>query len=308
MTSHKPHICVCICTFKRPRLLELLLSRLEQQETEELFDYSIVIADNDQAESGRRIAESHGMISKVSLKYVVELRQNIALARNKAVANAKGDFIAFIDDDEFPLDLWLLTLYKAIVCFESDGILGPVIPYFEKEPPKWILKGEVFERPNHRTGHILEWGNTRTGNVLLKKNLFGEKDAWFDPVFGKGGEDQDFFARKIRKGHNFVWCREAPVFEVVPPERWKKRVLIRRALLRGTIAINTTHSMLFYILESVLAVTLYTIWLPVSILFGYHVFIEYLIKNCDHLGRIFTFLGINLVEEKPSDVIGGFGR
>ena len=36
-------------------------------------------------------------------------KQNIALARNKAIENAKGDFIAFIDDDEFPLDQWLLN-------------------------------------------------------------------------------------------------------------------------------------------------------------------------------------------------------
>ena len=36
------------------------------------------------------------------VKYCVEPRQNIALARNKALQNAEGDLIAFIDDDEFP--------------------------------------------------------------------------------------------------------------------------------------------------------------------------------------------------------------
>ena len=41
------HICVCICTFKRPHLLEGLLSRLQTQRTAGLFTYSVLVVDND---------------------------------------------------------------------------------------------------------------------------------------------------------------------------------------------------------------------------------------------------------------------
>jgi len=86
---------------------------LEGQKTESLFDYSNVIADNDRSESARQTVESCTRQLKISISYYVEPEQNIAHARNKAVENAKGDFIGFIDDDEFPIEQWLLNHYKA---------------------------------------------------------------------------------------------------------------------------------------------------------------------------------------------------
>lgn len=236
----KYHICVCVCTYKRPEFLSRLLSRLEGQRTDGLFDYSIVIVDNDASESARQIVEGFAHSSKITCCYHVEPRQNIALARNKAIENAKGDFVAFIDDDEFSDERWLLTLYKALNRYKSDGVLGPVLPAFEEEPPKWVLRGHLFDRPAHPTGHVLAWESTRTGNALLKRDVFEKDCEWFDPALGSGGEDRDLFRRKIEEGFGFVWCNEAPVFETVPSIRWKRTVLLKRALLRGKMALNAT--------------------------------------------------------------------
>jgi succinoglycan biosynthesis protein ExoM len=292
------HISVCICTYKRPEMLGSLLSKLEVQETESLFDYSIVIVDNDKIESARQIVESHARQTKIAINYYVEPEQNIARARNKVIENAHGDFIGLIDDDESPPEYWLLKLYKSLNHYKSDGILGPVQPYFEEEPPGWVLKGCFFERPTHPTGHVLGWENTRTGNALLRRGLFNKDYKWFDPAFGSGGEDRDFFRRKIAEGHVFVWCSEAYVFEKVPPWRWKRTVLLKRALLRGKMALNSTRSKSTSIFYSVVAIVIYTVCLPIFLVLGQHVFMKYLIKNCDHLGKILAFSGINLVKEK----------
>ena len=294
----KPHICVCVCTFKRREFLRRLLSNLERQRTEELFDYSVVIVDNDEAESAREIVDCFVRQAKISCSYCVEPEQNIALARNKAIENANGDFIAFIDDDEFPGEQWLLTLYKALNRYKSDGVLGPVLPSFEKEPPKWVLTGRFFDRPTHPTGHVLAWKHTRTGNALLRRSVFKKDHMWFDPAFGSGGEDRDLFRRKIEEGFIFVWCNEAPVSETVPSIRWKRTVLLKRALLRGKMALNATESRLTSVLLSMLAIALYASLLPLFILLGHHVFMKYLIKGCDHLGKVLAFFGIDVVEEK----------
>ncbi len=296
--TQKHHICVCICTYKRPELLKRLLSRLERQETEGLFDYSIVIADNDWSESGRGIVESYAGKSKISIGYFVEPEQNIARARNRCVGNAKGDFFAFIDDDEFPCEQWLLNLYKTLICFESDGVLGPVYPWFEEEPPRWVLKGSFFDRPNHRTGHILEWENTRTGNVLLRKDLFEENQNWFNPVYGSGGEDRDFFRRKIEEGHVFVWCKEAPVFETVPSKRWELIDFLKRAMTRGKMATHTPRTTRVDILKSAIISFVYTGCMPLFIILGRHVFVRYLIKDCDHIGKLLTLCGIDVIKER----------
>ena len=292
------HISVCICTYKRPQLLSNLLSKLQDQITENLFTYSVVVVDNDILQSAGETVRQWQSKSTIPIDYYCEPEQNISLARNKAVANAKGNFIAFIDDDEFPATKWLLNLYKAVQQYGVDGILAPVLPHFEIEPPKWVLKGNFFERPKPITGHKLNWQDTRTGNALLKRNLFKEDQIWFDPAFGSGGEDRDFFRRMIAAGLTFIWSNDAPVFEIISPKRWDKKILLKRALLRGKMALNSAKSKLLSTLFSSLAITLYASFLPISLIFGYHVFMKYLIKMFDHLGKVTAFLGLNVIKEK----------
>ena len=171
----KHHITVCICTYKRPELLRRLLTKLEEQQTDGLFDFAVVVVDNDKLGSAYQTVSEYAIQSAISINYFVEPEQNIAMARNKTIENAKGDYIGFIDDDEFPESQWLLKLYKAILHYEADGILSPVLPHFEISPPSWVLKGKFFERHAPATGQVLDWQNTRTGNALLKKDLFIEQ-------------------------------------------------------------------------------------------------------------------------------------
>jgi succinoglycan biosynthesis protein ExoM len=256
------------------------------------------VVDNDFGQSAKEICTVFQSKSYLNLYYCIEPEQNIAIARNVAVENAIGDFIAFIDDDEFPCANWLLSLYNAINRYNSDGILGPVVPHFEKTPPNWVLKGRIFERPTHSTGHVLEGRNTRTGNVLLKRELFTSGQEWFDPAFGSGGEDRDFFRRKINEGKIFVWSNEAQVFETIPPARWKRTILMKRALLRGKISFNDKDSEIGSIIKSACAIAAYSICLPVLFVLCHHVFMKILIKDCDHFGKILAFSGIDWVKEK----------
>jgi succinoglycan biosynthesis protein ExoM len=279
-------------------LLRQLLPKLAKQETEGLFDYSIVIVDNDKFESARQTVESYARQSKIAISYNVEPVQNIALARNKAIENAKGDFIAFIDDDEFPQRDWLTCLYKTYKKYNADGVLGPVLPYFEAPPPKWILRGKFFERPTHNTGTILQWRFTRTGNVLFSAHILQLNRRQFNPKLGSGGEDRDFFRRMIEKGHKFVWCNDAPVHEIISPHRWKESFMLRRALLRGQGSLSNPSYSKWGVVTSLLAVPVYTISLPFLLIIGKHIFMKYFIKNCDHLGRLLGFIGFIVIKEK----------
>lgn len=129
-TTGRQHVTVCICTYKRPQLLLRLLTALGAQETGGLFTYSAVVADNDHWESARTMVCDLAATASMPLSYCVEPRQNIALARNKAVENSTGDFIAFIDDDEVPPRDWLVRLVKAIKKYQADGVLGSSCPAF----------------------------------------------------------------------------------------------------------------------------------------------------------------------------------
>ncbi len=295
----KHHIGVCICTYKRPELLGRLLSKLEEQETEGVFDYSIVVVDNDRSESARQTAETFARQSKISIRYDVEAEQNIALARNLAVAHASGDFVAFIDDDESPINEWLFLMHAALCKYGVDGVLGPVKPLFAVVPPEWAVKAGLFERPgSYKTGLMLDWMQTGTGNVLVRRRILDEVAGPFNREFGSGGEDQDFFRRAMGLGKLFVWCEEATVYEVIPAERTRLSFHLRRALLRGKASLANPSGQGFGILKSVAACGLYTISLPVFLVMGRHVLMKYLIKDFDHIGKLLAVCGIDVIKEK----------
>lgn len=296
MTIGANHISVCICTYKRPHYLRRLLSELCGLDTNGLFSYSIVVADNDSLESARTVMRDFAATSGIPVEYCVEPRQNIALARNKAVENAHGEFIAFIDDDEFPTKRWLLALFEARKKYDVAGVLGPVKPHFDQEPPKWVVKGKFYDRATYPTGFRIDWKKGRTGNVLLKKSIFAEEATPFRPEF-LSGEDQDFFRRMIDKGHVFVWCNEALAYEIVPPIRWKRTFMMRRALLRGTVSLLDPTVGAFDIAKSVVAVPLYTVALPFALVLGHHRFMSCLVRLCDHLGLLLALLGIKPIKE-----------
>jgi len=275
-----------------------LLKHLKHQKTGGEFTFSVVVADNDAGGTARKVVEEFSATAPVPVIYCIEPRRNIAHCRNRALENATGNYVAFIDDDEFPISTWLSMLVKA--CSESgaDGVLGPVRPHFDERPPPWIIRGGFCERAEHKTGTVMSWDRCRTGNVLFQRSILKGLTRPFNPEFGTGGEDKDFFMRLTQSGRVFIWCNEAAVYETVPPSRWKRSYMLKRALLRGKNIIKHPTGKVEAIARSVAAVPLYISVLPFLILFGQHRFMKYCIKLCDHLGRLLALAGLNPVSDR----------
>jgi succinoglycan biosynthesis protein ExoM len=292
MTNTLPHVCICICTHKRAAMLRRLLDGIVGQATDGLFTYSVVVADNDQRESGRAVVDAFAATSGIAVTYCVEPQQNIARTRNKAVQAAHGDYVVFIDDDEFPTEKWLLTLFTTCRDFNVDGVLGPVKPHFDETPPGWVVDGKFYDRPSYPTGTVIDWRKGRTGNTFLKRHVFDGEETPFRPEF-LTGEDQDFFRRMIGKGFVFVWCHEALAYEVVPPIRWQRSFMLKRALLRGSISLVHPTVGLAAVAKSAVAAPLYTLALPFAAVLGQGRFMTCLVRLCDHLGRLLAAVGID---------------
>jgi succinoglycan biosynthesis protein ExoM len=290
-----PHITVCICTCGRHALLNRLLHELARQKTEGAFTFSVVVIDNDVSNPARQVVETCRRETPLTIGYAIEPERNIAVARNAAVARATGEFAVFIDDDEFPVRSWLLHLFRTCEAHQAAGVLGPVLPHFDRQPARWVIKGGFYDRPTHPTAFLLPWHECRTGNVLFRRTILNSAEEPFRREFGTGGEDQDFFRRQIERGHRFIWCNEAVAYEVVPPERWSCRFLLSRALLRGKNTFRHPRGRVRNLLKSFLAVPLYVCALPFLLMLGFEHFMRYLIKLADHVGRLLALFGINPV-------------
>lgn len=285
-------------------MLERLIIKLNVQETGGLFDYSIIIIDNDASCSAKDIVEKLAKTLDTKPLYDFEPERSIPAARNHALALANGNYIAIIDDDEFPPPHWLFTLYRAIQTFDVDGALGPVIPYFEQKPPSWLIKGKFCERPIYRTGTLLDWYHTRTGNVLLKRKVFDEHGLKFDLKWKTSGSDRAFFKQAIEHGYKFVAVAEAPVYEIVPPQRWKKSYYIRRSLIHGyntyrnSIKGTSFLNQLISGTKSTLALGFYLIAFPFCSILGPAWYVKCLEKGAHHLSQLLARLGIELIKQR----------
>ncbi|MEC7906429.1 MAG: glycosyltransferase [Verrucomicrobiota bacterium] len=293
--ANSSHICVCLCTYRRPSMLKRLLEHLSIQETDGQFTFSISIADNDQARSAEPVIATFADSSPLEVAYGCQPTQNIALTRNLSLEKAKGDFVAFIDDDEFPAKNWLLELFRFCQTEGVSGVLGPVRPHFECHPPNWVVKGRFCDRPEPDTGTELDWNDCRTGNVLLRRSIIDGLDEPFDPAFPTGGEDKEFFRIMMQSGHRFLWCNAGVVFEEVPQERLTRSYMLHRALLRGQNVLKHPQGRYRAVATSFFAVPIYLVLLPFTVLGGHHCFVKYTIKLCDHVGRILGVFGINPV-------------
>jgi GT2 family glycosyltransferase len=286
-----PHITVCVCTFKRDVLLADLLQRLAVQRTNGLFTFDVVVADNDCDGSAGPVVRARACASSLTVTYCVEPRQNIARARNKALQHARGDLVAFIDDDESPTAEWLCRLFETWAQTGAAGVLGPVLPRFEQEPPAWVRKGRFFDRPRHATGQPIAWQEGRTGNVLFVREVLQHLEPPFRPQFASSGEDTDLFCRLAQSGSTFVWSDEAVVFEFVPTARCTRRYLLRRAARQGSDSAKYPRQA---VIKSLVALPCYLLALPALAVVGHHVFIAYLLKAVHHATRLLSVAGVPL--------------
>jgi glycosyltransferase involved in cell wall biosynthesis len=271
-------------------MLAELLGCLSSQITADMFTFSVVVVDNDSLASARPVVDFVMAQSPLRIEYRMELDKNIAKARNRAVSGNGGDYTALIDDDELPGHDWLLMALQCCARTGADGVLGPVNPRFAVAPADWIMKSGLHDRPNPPTGTVLHWRECRTGNVLMRATLTATDEQPFDPSFGNGSEDKDFFRRTTARGARFVWCREAPVHESVPAERCTRSYLIRRALLRGQNEARFTTAV--GAVKSLVAVPLYLAVLPVCQLAGHHHFMRRAVSLCDHVGKLMALVGV----------------
>jgi succinoglycan biosynthesis protein ExoM len=290
------HVCICICTYKRAYFLTRLLQSLQEQRTDGQFTCSVVVCDNDESASAKDVVEEFAASSRIPTKYCVEPQQNISLARNRALEGAEGDFVACLDDDEFPPSDWLLTLFRALRNTGVDGVIGPVKPYFDAKAPKWVIKSRLYERTTYPTGPLGDWRRGRVNNILFKREILASTTEPFNPKF-RAGEDIDFVRRMMENGKTFLWCSEAAVFEEVPAVRWRRTFILRRLLLLGTCAAGHPNCGGWDVAKSIVAVPLYLAALPISFIFGQDKFMVLMAKISYHIGKVLGVMGVSVIRD-----------
>ncbi|MHC5936041.1 hormogonium polysaccharide biosynthesis glycosyltransferase HpsE [Nostoc sp.] len=231
---------VAIPTYNGESRLPELLKRLQNQVHTENFSWEIIVVDNNSTDNTAKVVQAYqkNWQCLYPLKYCFEPQQGAAYARKMAVQQAKGRFIGFLDDDNYPLSNWVSAAYAFGVKYPKAGAYGSQIhPDWEVEPPENFQRIAPFLA-------ITERGNLPLLYEPAKKllppsaGLVIRKQAWLESVPDKSiltgrvkgnmltSEDLEMLSYIQKAGWEIWYNPEMEISHKIPKFRLQKDYLI----------------------------------------------------------------------------------
>jgi succinoglycan biosynthesis protein ExoM len=225
---------ILIPTFRRPEMLRQCLDGLVPQLADGRAE--ILVVDNDPAESARATV---GALAHPAVRYVPEPRRGVVHARNRAIAEARGAFVAFIDDDEIPAADWVRAwLDFADADADVAAAFGKVVPLYHEPPAAGLaeLLDDLYTRDLGRPAgsDVTDlWAHVGTGNSLFRRDALPSATPFDESYNASGGEDVRLAQTMIARGHRLRWNPDAVVHEQITPERSTLAYLSARKFRHG---------------------------------------------------------------------------
>jgi len=194
----------------------------------------IVVVDNDAAGSARALVQRMGRGATLPVRYVHAPEPGVAHARNVGVTAARGEFIAFLDDDEVASPSWLTELLAVQRQFDADVTFGPVrarLPEGLNRYPDYF--GCFFSRVGPDEACTIMEGPGCGNSLVRKESMPHPTEPFARKRDGIGGEDDLLFATMKAAGGRFAWAPKAWVWEVPEPSRVRLGYTLRRSFTYG---------------------------------------------------------------------------
>ena len=221
---------VVICTYNRGKYIPMVLDSLRAQ-TLPVEEYEVLLVNNNSPDDTDSIVKSYiQSYPSVPIRYFVETNQGISHARNRGVNEAKGEIIAFIDDDETVEPDFLVSVKEFFTDYKDAGITsGPVIPVLEAPEPVWMSRftARLITGAYHKGTYIKKLSPKDypgTGHACFRKSLF-VKYGIFNTALGRkgnslmGAEDKDFFLRLMNGGEICYYLPSAKIYHHIPESK-----------------------------------------------------------------------------------------
>jgi glycosyltransferase involved in cell wall biosynthesis len=182
-------ISVIIPTYKRKELLDRALSSIKQQSYQ---DTETIVIDDDSDPSVKALIDDS--YHQLNIKYIKSRNIGGAKARNLGIEEASGEYIAFLDDDDY---------------YHNDKLKSQH-EHLEKNDADVVICGSINITTNQELGlengldipTSLKIGNPYSVNLLAKSELI--KKVKFDEDL-PNAQDWDLLVRLLKEGAKFSY-------------------------------------------------------------------------------------------------------
>lgn len=138
---------VAIPTYNGEQRLPAILERLRSQTGIDHLTWEILVVDNNSKDNTAKVIQDYQVNwpHPFPLQYCFEAQQGAAFARLRAVREAKGTLIGFLDDDNLPDPNWIAEAYSFAERHPKAGAFsGQIHGNFEVKPPENFQKIQAF--------------------------------------------------------------------------------------------------------------------------------------------------------------------
>ena len=259
----KEGVSVIICCHNSAKELPQTIAHLSAQQATDSIQWEVIVIDNASKDNTSQVAQALWPDNvSVPLRIVHEPKLGLINARYRGLAEAKYEFLSFIDDDNWVCQNWVQTVFKVMSSHPEVGACGGLnSPVLEEGSPKWFhdfSKSYAIGCQGPEKGGYTTWTKGR----LFGAGLSIRKHAWqklvdngFQSLLvgSKGktlsrGEDLELCYALVLTGWHLWYEPTLELKHNLPNERLKWQKL--RKQRRGTgIAIPTLAAYEFAIRE-----------------------------------------------------------
>lgn len=226
---------VALCTYNRADFLRQTLAGLARQNFPR-DQFEVLVIDNNSLDHTATVVAEFAN-SNPAPRHVLETQQGLDYARNRAIAEARGDIIIFGDDDILVAPDWLTQLLTPFSTAQSGligAVGGEVIPVFPDGLPPWVAEWHAPLAFRKDAGPLPSRHSPMGANLAIPREVFARVGI-FHPALDRaagnyfsGGDSE--MVRRIRAAGLEIWfAPRAAVRHQMPASRTTFRYAARHA-------------------------------------------------------------------------------
>jgi len=232
-------ISIIICTYNRAESLKRTLNSIMTMSIPDNLLWEIIIVDNNSQDNTREVVDDFRAKSGLNVVYVFEEKRGLSYARNRGIEDAKGEIIAFTDDDVVIDRNWLVNLHKAFEIYNPAVMGGKVLIQGELPVPKWFSNAVSDPLGGFDRGdNIIIADSQYNGligigaNMSFKREIFDNIGFFKTDLGRKGnklgmGEETELYWRIKNRGGKCIYYPFATIYHCIDSKKMSKNYIRR---------------------------------------------------------------------------------
>ncbi len=243
-------ITVILCTYNRCERLARAMESLAASVLPGSDQWELLAVDNNSRDETRAVIEGFVRRYPERFRYHFESQQGKSNALNAGIREARGEILAFVDDDVTVEPDWLYNLTAPLKDGKVAGTGGKILPDRQITLPPWLAFDGVYGMGEMIVAQF-DLGNEPCElqvppygtNMSFRREMFDRYGLFRTDLGPRPGseirnEDIEFGRRLVAAGERLLYVPSAIVYHEVPENRTTKKYLLKRWFDNGRAEIR----------------------------------------------------------------------